>query len=348
MISIKDVKYCPVISTRDAEARGFSELNKSTLDSLLPVMEITRSRRSRTNPDGDIHRSKDRLLSTLAGRPFVIDVSSLGSQSNTQTSELLDPANAFGNWTSFVGNHLPDEAVPVIHLEDPFNTVGFLAQIGNIPVRFGVVALRLPLDYGYIPEVVRAFNSVRRDCVVFIDAAYISESSRNAVVNQMTFLLPLLAQLRPKIFAPLSSSFPSSVLDPGYGQDDSGCFPLSEVGVSEALKVVARNHGIEMVHGDYSTIHPNDFTGTVTNWVPRVDVPLDTQILYHRERRPTGGYIQCAQRMVHDGRYVPISPCWGIDQVTLAATGAPEGRSPAFWISVRLNIHIERQINRLR
>src|SRR5690348_4605300 len=228
MISIKDVKYCPVISTRDAEARGFSELNKSTLDSLLPVMEITRSRRSRTNPDGDIHRSKDRLLSTLAGRPFVIDVSSLGSQSNTQTSELLDPANAFGNWTSFVGNHLPDEAVPVIHLEDPFNTVGFLAQIGNIPVRFGVVALRLPLDYGYIPEVVRAFNSVRRDCVVFIDAAYISESSRNAVVNQMTFLLPLLAQLRPKIFAPLSSSFPSSVLDPGYGQDDSGCFPLSE------------------------------------------------------------------------------------------------------------------------
>lgn len=347
MNSIKDVKYCPVVSTRDAEARGFSELSQFALDSILPVIELTRSRRSRNNPDGDIQRSTDRLLGTLSGRRFVADVSALPSQANAQTSELLDASDGFRNWTSFLSAQLPSEAVPVAHLDDPFNEANFLKQLQDIPARFADIALRIPTNYGYVAQVVQAFAKAWRRCVVFLDASYISESSRPFVVAQMTNLLPFAAQLAPEICAPLSSSFPSSVLDPGYGQDASGFFPLAEVEVSEDLKGIAPGYGVQLVHGDYSMIHPNDFAGTVTNWVPRIDVPLDRHLLYHRERRPTGGYVQCARRVVSDPRYVPITS-WGVDQIQRAAAGAPDGRSPSFWISVRLNIHIERQVNRLR
>ncbi|ENZ95882.1 hypothetical protein O1K_07645 [Xanthomonas fragariae LMG 25863] len=135
-----------------------------------------------------------------------------------------------------------------------------------------------------------------------------------------------------------SSSFPNSVVSAG-GEDDQGAFNLSEVYLWKELVLKFP----DLTYGDYAGIHPIDFTGTVTNWVPRVDVMLDESFYYHRYRRSEGGYEKAAYEALNDHRYVPLD-CWAQENIRLAAGGSPNGRSPSFWIANRVNFHLSRQL----
>ena len=349
-MSLDRIVYCPVVTTRDAEFRGFAQIFGRTLDSLLPVIEITRSRRSKTNPGGDIQKSLERALEVIGSRLFVLDVCGLGSQMNSQISDLLSSDNGFENWTTFLIDNVPSSCIPVVHLEEPFDLINFNTQLTRLQTKFSRIALRIPTSYEYLSQAIGALASgLKRGnvYVAFIDSGYVKEDTKYGAIKKISEMLSHLVNLRPLLCAPLSSSFPSSVVDVGYGADDQGQFPLTEIEVADAAKAVGETLNLRVVQGDYSTIHPNEFTGTVTNWVPRIDTPLDRSLFYHRIRRPAGGYALCAARTVKDPRYVRIKS-WGIDQIEAAAAGSPAGKSPSFWISVRLNIHIERQVNRLK
>jgi len=163
-------------------------------------------------------------------------------------------------------------------------------------------------------------------------------------VARLSEMLEACQNQQPINCATLASSFPSSVVASGYGGDEYGRFNLSEVMLSKQLKAIFSDK--KVIHGDYASIHPLDFDGTVTNWVPRVDCPLDEQLYYYRYRRDDGGYIKAAKCTLEDKAYVDLD-CWGCENIKDAARKDPQGRSPAHWISVRLNIHISRQILRL-
>src|SRR5690606_11774352 len=95
---VKGRVYCPALRTRDSELKGYSQLDDSVKDALLPIFELTKSRRSKSNPDGSIAVTVSRLLDAVGDRPFIVDVTSLGSQSNTETAALLNPDGAFSVW----------------------------------------------------------------------------------------------------------------------------------------------------------------------------------------------------------------------------------------------------------
>jgi len=351
VIDLSRVLYCPVVSTRDAEFRGFSELSKSTLSHLLPVVELTRSRRSKLNANGDIHRSLERLLEVVGNLPFIMDVSSSESQQNSQTAELLSPENGFEAWCKFVASNVPS-AIPVVHFLDPFDEGNFLVQLERLGKVSGLVALRIPTWFDDFPALMSALStsSIQCDFILLLDAAFVrGEAEANAALTRMLEMYEVLrSQTSVRFVSTLASAFPSSVVDPGYGGDEHGILPLHEVMISRkfAEKIPATQDGPKVLYGDYSCIHPLDFQGTVTNWVPRVDCPLDEIVFYRRYRRHEGGYVRAAKAVADDAMYRPLE-CWGCEQISAAARNDPQGRSPSFWISVRLNIHIERQVVRL-
>lgn len=53
--------YMPVIRTRAAELKAYDKLSSSSKASMLPVFELTRSRRSPKNQHGDITKMLIRL-----------------------------------------------------------------------------------------------------------------------------------------------------------------------------------------------------------------------------------------------------------------------------------------------
>src|SRR5690606_5813955 len=140
-------KYCGVVRTRDAEFRGFMELSLQARRNFLPLIELTRSRRSKNNSIGDIGISLARVLDTIGDRPFIMDLCSLDSQSNVQISELLTADGGFKNWVDYVTNELPSTAIPVAHLEDPFNAENFSRQLRRLGRKFRRIAVRVPTSY---------------------------------------------------------------------------------------------------------------------------------------------------------------------------------------------------------
>lgn len=342
--------YLPALRTRDSELKAYEHLSAQVKESLLPVFELTRSRRSKSNPDGSVLRTVERLATLALKLPFIADITSLDSQGNAETAALLDPADGFRNWCDFVATHLPSGCIPVVHLTDPFDMGEFFGQYARLKKHSNAVALRVPTDYVDVASLAAALLPIqgRADggCIVLlVDDGYVKQGEASASALRCMKIANAFAG-KVDLVAPLTSSFPNSVTAPGFGGGDAyGEFRLEEVAISDEMKMWGLP-GARVVHGDFGLIHPFDFEGTVTNWVPRVDVPLTTTGYYYRYRRPAGGYNLAAALAVRDPKYAQLN-CWAHDMIAAAAGGKPEGRSPSFWISVRVNYHLNRQAVRL-
>ena len=86
-------------------------------------------------------------------------------------------------------------------------------------------------------------------------------------------------------------------------------------------------------------------------WIPRIDVPLSEKIYYYRQRRAGRAYDttykEVAKKAIRDIKYPSDIKCWGCSQIYNCCT-LPPSSSPNYWISVRMNIHIEQQVRRLK
>jgi len=344
-VKLDKKRYVPIVRSRDAELKGFIELSDKVKDSILPVIEFTKSRRTKTNPNGAVAVCVAKVKEGLGDRFFIADVTSMEALSSAETDGFLDPSNSFQNWRAFVATQLPLTCVPVVHLTDPFDPNSVALQAAALIHHSGYIAFRIPPGYEHALQLaallVATLGSLER-CIVICDGGYVTRGSLPAMSSDAKATLQIFA--KPLLRAVAASSFPSSVVLPDYGGDDYGKFPLLEVTLSEDVK--SATSLADVVHGDYGLIHPADMLGTVTNWVPRVDVPLPREVYYRRYRRDAGGYVYAARLALADPAYQPIG-CWADANIRDAAAGNPQGRSPAHWIAVRVNLHITRQVERL-
>ncbi len=346
MDSLAGKHYVPILRTRDAEIKGFSELSSTVKDFVLPVIEFTKSRRTKKNVDGAVSVCVTKIEEGLQGRPYIADVTSMDSLTNPEIENLLDPSNGFRSWRSFVLANLDSSSIPVIHLTEPLDAKSISVQCNAFLNRHRFVAVRVPHDYEHVARLVELLGELlgKLDRVVFItDGGYVQRLSYQDVQIGCSSSLGVAGN-GFAIRAVASSGFPSSVVLPDYGGDAYGKFGLLEVKLSSETQ--AEPGMRDVLHGDYALVHPADFVGVVTNWVPRVDVPLSEQLYYHRYRRTAGGYEKAAFMAFNDADYSPLA-CWGDHNIRSAAQGKVLGKSPAHWIAVRVNYHITRQATRL-
>lgn len=344
MTDLSSFVYSPVIRTRRAELLGLSELDDPYSAGLIPLFELTRSRRTKANPEGAVEASVEALIKVVGEAPFVVDVTTQKSLTNSKVEYLLDASENFRNWTEFVVNSLPATAIPVVHLTAPFEAGSVVSQVEAFQKAKPGVALRIPSEFEEIDElattITRALGSFS-NVAVYADVGMVSQKGYPGALARLREIASVFSELKPGMFATVASSFPSTVTPFG---DVNGLIPLFEVRLSDTiLSEFDEMHGI---HGDYACIHPLDMEGTAMNWVPRVDVPLDDSLYYYSFRRHEGGYVRAASAALTDRRYVELK-CWAEGNIKLAAAGSPAGKSPAFWISARLNMHIARQLKRL-
>lgn len=335
-------KYVPIIKTIDAEIKGYQNLSQEIKEKITPVFELTRSRPLKNYPEGDIELRMKQLIEYTDGNPFFLDLTSHEDLANDQIIDLQDDTNAFQMWRHFLRKHkVSANIIPLLHLyDDDLST--YKACTEELLKDFETLAFRIscaqePSDLRrYLSEIASVIN-LSSQYHLIIDAGYITNSNFSHLVTRSSGLIDVAREFGVIHISCHCSSFPASVMNHPRGEDDEGDMPLLELQYFSALD----SSDAPITYGDFGGIHPIRKRIGGGSWVPRVDLTVDDAYIYKRYRREEGGYKLAAKEMVKWSRYQPVD-CWGKEQIEEAATTEPPGKSPSFWISVRLNQHVTR------
>jgi hypothetical protein len=346
---MSDKVYLAAIKTRDSELRCFKNLKEEELDQLMPLYELTKSRKTKVAPDGDIHRRMKQIGEIQQGRPFILDLSTNEKYMNPQIDNLLNPSGGFLDWYYFVfENYKNLNIIPMIHIfEDDDGVAPEVAQfVRKASEQTDLLAVRFPYDLEvedyatYFEPISNALGEGTK-VIVILDAEYIRDKAVAdiaSVSDQYIESCRAFAAYEDKIddIFMLCTSFPSNVAQTGKS-DAEGEFEYYEEQIFQRIR-----EELPIKYGDYVSINTQQIEMKGGTFVPRMDVSLidgSNLFIYKRFRRHAGSYPLCAKKMIGDNRYTSYE-LWSSAEIELAAQDKPSGISPSYWISVRMHYYI--------
>ena len=347
--------YVPIIKTSEAEIKAVENLTEEIKDEITPLFELTRSRKSKKVPEGDIYRRLEKLKEVYGTRPFILDLTGEPNLTNDQIESLHNNDSGYKTWIQFlteIQEEYPD-IIPVIQISDEgvdtrrefYSRIK--KQVLSLDRQFKIIAYRFPLEYKFykedLDEICEQTSSKKIYCI--IDAGYITQEKHPIFSEKAIQVISELNQYAMGEIILAGTSFPRNPIE--HGDDEEGQYHLEEWLMY--LKVSKRES--KLIYGDYATINPiRNLQAGGRGWVPRIDLPTETMIHYRRSRRReyeskyNSAYIRVAKKIKEMNEYDEVrdsfDECWGIEQIELASEGYPQSLHPSFWISVRMNIHM--------
>ncbi|SJL20917.1 beta family protein [Porphyromonas gingivalis] len=355
-----DNKYWIIIKTGEAEIRALENIPKAILFNTLPLIEITRGRKVTKNKieTYPFEKRLSKLKDIYKGQTIAIDVTSEESLSSPEVDYLYTPDSGYKNWVNFLiqlkNESVFEKIIPTVlfNFEDDNFEENITKQIQELESNFKTILYRSDIsDENCYDDIELINNITNKNLKIVIDCGYVPQASYQNVANKCIARIDNLKSIitSPCEYIVASTSFPNNVRD--LGDLESDTFSISEIDI---YNIILQTHK-DIVYADYASINPvrNDTITMARGWIPRIDVPLDKTIFYYKKRRPKGvsayasTYIQVAQSVCADLRFPHNLNIWGINQIHFCAEGGTPSASPSFWISVRMNIHITQQVNRI-
>jgi hypothetical protein len=294
--------------------------------------------------------------SAFPSRDFILDLTGHPKYRNSQIRALQTSANGYEKWISFLHEKklACPNLIPTVQIsdEDVDTREEFYdrlrQQVESLSSEFETIAYRLPVGYdGIVEDLGEIKKAISLDrLIAVVDAGFIPQNKAAVYADSTTNAITCLSGQGVRTIAVAGSSFPQNPTQ--YGQDEEGKFRLEEIVFFQKVQEKTEQ---TLAYGDYATIHPEPSYQTGgQGWIPRIDLPCKTSMLYRRSRRDRtektykNAYIRVGRRIVRLPAFSTISrligKCWGIEQIQMAADGHPPALSPSHWISARLNIHI--------
>ena len=153
----KNFCYFPILKTTDAELKAYNFLDASIKDRILPILELTKSRISKKNPDGLIAKKLDKIYEIMKTNPFILDLTTEPTFSNKETEELIyDFRNGYEKWIKFLIKRKEQfNIIPMVHYQ-PQKKEEVKKQIKKLKDNFPSVAFRIELfqkeSFDYIED----------------------------------------------------------------------------------------------------------------------------------------------------------------------------------------------------
>ncbi|MCL2917041.1 beta family protein [Shewanella litorisediminis] len=357
-MNMKKYFYFPLVKTRDAEMRCMENIESNIFNDMLPIYELTKSRKTLKTPDGDIYKRMERIKSIQEDRPFILDLTTNDKYINSQIESLLDETSGFEAWYHFIRQHQDCNLIPMIHIHADeqfgFREVERFVQKISAGDKYPALAVRLPYDLGrgeyseYISPIVNSLQGSTK-LFVIIDCDYMrAEAERDLEGLSDMFISAAneINEFSEKIedIVLMSTSFPSNVASTGKG-DSSGEFVIYEERLYQKIceSYPENRSQLPLKYGDYASINTEQIEIKGGTFVPRIDIAIEDVFFYKRYRRDAGGYIKCAKEVMLDFRFKTDSS-WASNQIVKAASGKPDGISPAYWISVRMAHYMKTRV----
>lgn len=376
------MSYLLLLKTGYSEIRAWKQLSIDRQSFVSVHCEITRGRKK---PNKDENAVKEYYIDKVFGyiendfqkcKVCVVDITREKSLQSEATEKLAKSENGYEEWVKAVVNlNKKNSKVMPTLIINPNENEDFATFKQNIFNQFDAfsktfkqISYRTSVlnDVNFIDDLIMLKDKVNEYTdngnvfELLLDFEYINPSSANLLAS---FVNPIIIEIRgliPKVrIVSLATSFPKIVTE--LGMDEADEFQLEELNLNREINRTS-NQNVE--YGDYGSINPirND------NIIPvgvhlraRIDFPSDNESIFYHRVKPIidkttnkllspriNMYKNAAKRVMLDEKFSPLTDSWGSDQVVQAANHAPGGASPNFWISVRMEMHICRQIDRIR
>ncbi|CAK1941644.1 Beta family protein [Vibrio crassostreae] len=334
--------YYPILKTTVSEMRALKQFDCSSRASIHPILELTKARKSKYDEIGDVYKRVKEIKEIVKDNYFYLDLTSENSLSNSQIESYFDDFNSFENWCSFIESLIEDglQVRPIIQAFDDNSIEELEGQMRFFSELCGTFAIRLKPEYLDMEIAIKLIQAAQDfKFTTIFDAEFIDEENFDYSISSFsTFINQCITdRLEFGKVVVCSSSFPAMV---NHNNKDSGSFEIYEKRFFSDF--VLKNPELSIEYGDYAAVHPFRNEVTAYNWVPRIDFPLQDKVVFCRKQRNLGGYKDCAVRLSSIPEYQSnIISCWGGQEIVDACT-KPNGKSPSYWISVRINIHMTR------
>jgi hypothetical protein len=351
--------YLLIAKTADAELKALEESRESVKDNIYPLIELTRGRKIRGKDEYTFERHLAKVKEIFKDSVVGIDLTSDLALTDTKIDELSSSENGYKAWCNFLlelkNENCFKEIIPTLQINGDDNNLlenfqkqlQFYVENGfkKVIFRFGPLS---PFEQ-VLEFLTKRFSELSVDCV--LDLGYVCGATFTNLLLAANAVIDAVLNYPVTSLYLASTSFPNNVAEI-YGKEFF-TFPLYEVLLYDQLREVYPS----ILYSDYGSIHPkrNDTIVMARGWIPRIDLPDLHNMNYQRQRREEGttvyspAYVKAAQEIIK--RYpIPsyLEGNWGIEQIKRESSGFNVGSQPKFWISVRMNIHIENQCRRLK
>ena len=356
----KKFYYFPILKTTSAELKAYDFLDPSVKNHILPIFELTKSRKTKNNPESKLDKKIDKLYEVTKEKPFIIDLTTETTYSNKEIERMIyDGSNGYKKWVNFIKNQKKKFPfiIPMIHYH-PRKIKDVEKQIISLGEVCSNLAFRADIfqdeTVKYIKKIISFCNELKKShkLIIILDGNFISISKPERLNEFSKRVKQIVSDNvendKIEAFIYAFSSFPKSVMDRDYnGGDSIGRFPITENNLQQSLLLSKK-----LYHGDYGSIHPKRYDTGGGGWIPRIDVVSASGeiFFYHRYRRDEGSYTLCAQKVLQNEQYKEINQvnAWGDEEIRYAGQDQPSGKNPSHWIAVRANLYMTRQYFRLK
>lgn len=359
-------KYCVIAKTAQAELRAMSNLSREVLDKILPIVELTRGRKTTSKETKEVTYPYFKLIEKIKevyrGCDIAFDVTSIESLSSPEIDELYVPGGGYSEWIKLLDDLRVEgyfkSIIPsvLLNYDDEHFEDNVKSEVQQLNSRFDSIMYRYSIANGGGLEDLRFISKCfpdEKELLVVVDCEYVPTSSISLMMtvcnDTIQSIKSSLGQRNYKVVL-VSTTYPNNVAETNDEYADD--IPLREI---DLYNEVHKEHK-EVIFGDYGTVNPqrNDSIIMANGWLPKIDVALPTLVYYNRRRRPKGTtaysstYEQVARLATADSRF-PLSliDIWGIRQIVDCSMGSVPSSRPSFWISVRMNTHVCQQVLRL-
>lgn len=359
---MKNKPYVLVLKTGDAELKALENLNIDKKN-VFPVIELTRGRKSKIDKEGLLSKRLDKIKTFFKNQNICLDLTTSDRLTNNEINKLYSFENGYENWIDFLkslknGKYFNNiSPVILVNTNDKDLKFNLKSQVDALLKIFDSIVYRNSLSddacYNDIELIKDSIVSNKKKFYFILDCEYISPGAWESFAKKAIVRIRKINEIiKDTNFIIVSTSFPNNVSEIGDEHEDT--IELNEIDLYD--KVCSEHSSLNIYYGDYGSINPirNDDIIMSRGWVPRIDVALKDQIFYVREKRKnhdndySSTYNAVAEEIITDFRFPKtLSSNWGIKQILNCADGNSPGSRPSFWISVRMNMHIEQQIRRL-
>ncbi len=359
-------KYCVIAKTAQAEQRAMYNLSREVLDKILPIVELTRGRKTTSKETNAVTYPYFKLIEKVKeiyrGCDIAFDVTSIKTLSSLEIDKLYGYEGGYAEWIKLLDDLRIEgcfkSIIPSILLnyDDENFEENVQTEILQLNSRFNSIMYRYSIDNEDGIEDLKIISNCfpnEKELLVVVDCEYVPTSSISSTMavckSTIQNIKDTLGHRNYKLVL-VSTTYPNNVTETNAEYADD--IPLREIDLYDG---VCKEYN-DIIYGDYGTVNPqrNDGIIMANGWLPKIDVALPRLVYYNRCRRPKGTtaysstYEQVARLATADSRFpLNLIDIWGIRQIVNCSLGSVPSSQPSFWISVRMNTHICQQVLRL-